>query len=121
MHEQKDLNVRAVAIFGGGLLVVAVLVHLGIAALFFAFRRSREQADLPPHPLAVSPAVPPAPRLEVAPPAALEALRRQEDELLKTYGWVDRARGRARIPITRAMELLESRGLPVRPSQPPAD
>ena len=121
MHETKDLNVRAIAIFGAVILGVGVLVHLAVAAQFFSYRRSAERQDPPPHPLAVRPAVPPAPRLEVAPHAALEALRRDEDALLKSYGWIDRPHGRVRIPLSRAMDLLEKRGLPVRPGQPPAD
>src|SRR5881394_2555704 len=120
MHERKDLNVRAVAWFGAGLLVVALLVALAVAAQFFAYERAEKRADPPPHPLARSPALPPPPRLEVAPRAALEALRREEDALLTSYGWVDRNQGRARIPISRAMELLEKRGLPVRPGHPTA-
>ena len=121
MHERKDLNVRAVGRFGAALLVVAVVVHLAVAALFFALRRSAERADAPPHPLAKSPAIPPEPRLEVAPRAALEALRREEDLLLNSVGWVDRPQGRVRIPVSRAMDLLEKRGLPVRSSHQPAD
>jgi hypothetical protein len=121
MHELRDLNVRFVALFGAGLLAVGLLLHIGVATLFSAFRRAEQRADRPAHPLAQTPALPPAPRLEVAPRAVLEALRREEDRMLHSYGWVDRAQGRVRIPIGRALELIEQRGLPVRPSPPPAD
>jgi hypothetical protein len=121
MHERKDLNVRAVAWFGAGLFAVGVLVHLAVGAQFFAYKRAAERGDPPPHPLASSPALPPPPRLEATSRAALEALRREEDALLNSYGWIDRNQGRARIPIARAMELLEKRGLPVRPGHPTAD
>jgi len=121
MHERKDLNVRAIAGFGAALLAVGILVHLAVGAQFFAYRRAEDRADTPPHPLATSPALPPPPRLEVAPRAALEALRREEEALLNSYGWVDRSQGRVRIHISRAMELLEMRGLPVRPGHPTAD
>jgi hypothetical protein len=121
MHETKDLNVRGVVIFAAALLVVGLLIHAGIAVLFGAYKRETDRADRPPHPLARTSAAPPAPALEVAPRAALEALRREEDALLHSYGWVDRARGRVRIPIARAMDLIEQRGLPVRPAPPPAD
>lgn len=40
-------------------------------------------------------------------------LHAREDLLLNNYSWVDRAQGRVRIPIDRAMELLAERGLPV--------
>jgi hypothetical protein len=121
MHETKDLNVRGVVRFAAALLVIGALLHAGVAALFGVYKRSTERADRPAHPLARTPAVPPSPRLEVAPRAALEALHREEETLLHSYGWVDRAQGRVRIPIERALELIEQRGLPVRPSPPPAD
>jgi hypothetical protein len=121
MHETKDLNVRGVVIFAAALLVVGILLHAGAAVLLSAYKRASDRGDQPPHPLARTPATPPAPRLEVAPRAALDALRREEDALLQSYGWVDRSQGRVRIPIDRALELIEQRGLPVRPAPPPAD
>ncbi len=51
----------------------------------------------------------------------LADLHAREDLLLDNYSWVDRAQGKVRIPISRAMELLAQRGLPVAPvvEQPP--
>jgi hypothetical protein len=121
VHEHRDLNVRRVGVFGAGLLIVGILVHLVVGAEFFAWRRAEDRADAPTHPLATIPALPPAPRLEVASHTLLDALRRDEETLLTTYGWVDRAQGRARIPVSRAMDLLEKRGVPVRPGHPTAD
>lgn len=37
-----------------------------------------------------------------------------EETRLQSYGWVDQDSGQARIPVTRAMELIAERGLPVR-------
>ena len=121
MHETKDLSVRGVVIFAAALLMVGLLLHVGIAALFDVYKRETDRGDRAPHPLARTSAGPPAPALEVAPRAALDALRREEDALLHSYGWIDRAQGRVRIPIDRAMDLIEQRGLPVRPAVPPAD
>src|SRR5205814_1122005 len=121
VHEKRDLNVRAVLRFALGLVIVAALLHGALLALFSAFRRAEERADVPPHPLATSPAIPPSPRLEVAPRAALEALHREEERLLNSYGWVDRAQGRVRIPLSRALDLVEKRGLLARTGAPPAD
>lgn len=121
MHEKKDLRVRAVVKFGAAVVVLAVVLHFAMVGLFGAFRRAEERADQPRHPLAPSPAVPPAPRLEVAPRAEIDALRREEKALLESYGWVDRANGRVRIPVARALDLLEKKGLPVRAGALPAD
>jgi hypothetical protein len=51
----------------------------------------------------------------------LENLRKDEDEKLSTYGWVDKNAGRVRIPIDRAMDLVVQRGLPVRAAAAPGD
>jgi hypothetical protein len=37
-----------------------------------------------------------------------------EEGQLQSYGWVDQDAGQARIPVSRAMELIAERGLPVR-------
>ena len=37
-----------------------------------------------------------------------------EEGRLQSYGWVDQDSGQARIPVSRAMELIAQRGLPVR-------
>ena len=42
----------------------------------------------------------------------LEQLRRKQQELLNSYGWVDRDAGVVRIPIERAMDLVGEKGLP---------
>ena len=55
--------------------------------------------------------LPPEPNLEANPTSGLAALRAREDALLTTYGWADSARGIARVPVARAMELyLERQG-----------
>jgi hypothetical protein len=50
------------------------------------------------------------------------ALRREEDAILTTYGWVDRQAGVVRIPIDVAMKQVLEEGFPVRQpdSAPPA-
>ncbi len=42
-------------------------------------------------------------------------LHAREDVLLENYSWADRSKGKLRIPIERAMELIAARGLPVAP------
>jgi len=43
-------------------------------------------------------------------------LHAREDLLLNNYSWADRSKGKVRIPIERAMELIAQRGLPVAPA-----
>ncbi len=58
---------------------------------------------------------PPAPTALPPTEFTYQQLKVQDDEVLNTYGWVDRAEGQVRIPITEAMRLIAERGLPVRP------
>lgn len=39
---------------------------------------------------------------------------------LETYGWVDEARGKARVPVAKAMDAVASGGLPVWSATPTA-
>jgi hypothetical protein len=43
-------------------------------------------------------------------------LHAREALLLENYSWVDQSKGKVRIPIERAMELIAQRGLPVAPA-----
>jgi hypothetical protein len=61
--------------------------------------------------------VPPAPRLQVMPAQELQQGRMATEEILRSYGWVNKEAEIVRIPITRAMELLVERGLPSRDEQ----
>lgn len=118
-HETTDISPRAVA---WGLVSVGVLVVLTALLLWGVFRYfAAQHARLDPeiHPLAVErPAEPPAPRLQPVPAVDMERMRRAEQQRLNSYGWVDRERGIVHIPIDRALELLEQRGLPARQPQP---
>jgi len=58
--------------------------------------------------------VPPEPRLQTTPREDLRELRAREEEILGSYGWVDKTTGVVRIPIDEAMKLTLQRGLPAR-------
>jgi len=104
-HEKTDMNPAYVAYFAAGLIVVAVLVQLGSWWMFHQFEQAQARRQTPPA-LVETPAPVPEPRLQISPQQDLEEMIRQEDEVLSTYGWIDRGRGIARIPIDRAMQLL---------------
>ena len=119
-HELSALNPRAIAIFGLALAVVVVACLIVAAWMFGFFAARRAQEDVMPSPLArVEP--PAGPVLQVNARSDLARRRAEEDTILSTYGWVDRATGAIRIPIDRAMQLLAERGLPAAggKSQPP--
>lgn len=113
-HEPRDINVRVIFGFGLALVIGAVVVHLGLYWLLWHYERTAAERAREISPIEVTPPMPPEPRLQVSPPADLAAMRAAEDEVLQSYGWIDKEENVVRIPIERAMELLAERGLPAR-------
>jgi hypothetical protein len=118
-HESYEVQLGPVVLFGLGLVIMTGLVFLLMCWLFTAFTARQAARDMPPSPLAQTrPALPPEPRLQIAPAQELQQLRADEDAALHSYGWVDQTAGIVRIPIERALDLVHERGLPVRPGVP---
>ncbi len=115
VHEESDVNVRAILGFGGGLLVVGVIVHVVLYLLFNLYTKQAAQAPRD-FPLSADyqQQAPPEPRLQAHPQEDLRQLRTHEDDILRGYGWVDRNAGIARVPIEEAMKMVVQRGLPAR-------
>lgn len=116
-HEVQDVEITPIVITGVVLAVVAGVILAISVGLFRYFTATAPQA--PPNPMVqeVQP-FPPVPRIEEHPATEVEQLRRQEDNILSTYGWADKKSGKVRIPIDRAMELQLQRGFPVRKEKP---
>jgi hypothetical protein len=115
-RETTDVQIRGVLLFGLGLLVTAVAIHV-LVWLLFSYFSGREAARVPPeYPLALGrdAQLPPEPRLQTNPREDLRLLRAREDEVLNGYSWVDRSAGIVRIPIDEAIKLTIARGLPAR-------
>lgn len=115
-HETSDAHFKSVLVTGVallGIMVLGLLVSWGVYAFFKehtaapgSHAETMTQPDLGK--------LPPGPNLQTDPHAALLVLRRAEDSVLLSYGWVDKDSGVVRIPIDRAMELLVKRGVPYR-------
>ena len=118
-HEESDVNIRGVLVFGGGLIVAAIVIHLVVGGLFkyFDIREAHQATPEYPLPAAQENRLPPEPRLQTNPRQDLADLRAREDEALAGYSWVDRNAGIVRIPIDEAIKKTLERGLPARPSQ----
>ena len=116
VHEESDVNVRAILMFGGGLLAVALVVHLFLFWLqgFYASRTERAETTLYPMAAGQQDQLPPQPRLQENPQQELQDLRAKQEALLTGYGWVNKEAGIARIPIEDAMRIVVERGLPAR-------
>jgi hypothetical protein len=117
-HETSDVSVGAVFGYGIGLTLAGVVVLFLVWLLFGYFSGREAGSGARQFPLAAEQQnrLPPEPRLQTNPKQDLIELRASEDAILKTYGWVDKAGGIVRIPISEAMKLTVERGLPSRPS-----
>ena len=114
-HELSDVNIRAILLFGAGLVASGIVISFLVWLLFGYF--TRREARVPSmYPLAATEEnrLPPEPRLQTNPRQDLRDLRTQEAATLNSYGWVDRNAGIVRIPVGDAMKLIVQRGLPAR-------
>jgi hypothetical protein len=122
--EQEDLSSRSALYFLAGLVLVCVVVYLIVFGMY-RFLDSYATAHQPPMSPMVTPEADtravtpenaetfPQPRLEENERTQFRSFIEDQDRKLATYDWVDKDRGTVRIPIDRAMELIEQRGLPV--------
>jgi hypothetical protein len=104
----QELNLGAILKFGIGLSLLMVGCAAIVWLLSSAFRSLEEAKDPVPggrQTLQKIPYAPPAPLLQPDPLQDIAILRAQEEEILTSYGWIDRDLGIARIPISRAIEL----------------
>jgi hypothetical protein len=114
-YEKTDA--RAGATFRAGLYILATMVVTALLVVpFYRLLARVETAAQPPAAevvkSAVSEPVASFPRLVESEPRVLAEFRAQEDALLTSYGWVEKDRGIARIPIDEAMKIVAARGLP---------
>jgi len=136
-YERRDISVAGVLYFLLALVIGGVMVHFIAQGLFKYLDNRFENSQPPASPLVKNAPsdtrrIPPqyngdyqkyledqfpAPQLEINERTELNDIRRREETILSTYGWVDQNAGTVHIPIDRAMDLLAQRGLPVRQQQ----
>jgi hypothetical protein len=56
--------------------------------------------------------LPPLPRLQTMPVQDLQAFLKAEADALEAWAWVDKDKGIAQIPVSRAIEIVAAQGLP---------
>jgi hypothetical protein len=110
-HERRDVNVRWMAYFGVGLVVLLSGSAALMLGLFGIFESERRRVDTPA-PLADTRPLPPGPRLQASPAQDMQELLATEHRLLHDYAWVDPSTGIVRIPIEQAMTFVVQQGLP---------
>ena len=112
-YEKTDANVRPLYQFLFWISVITLLTAIiawGILRGLETWRDSSSQRPVMAEPQAEQ--WPPAPRLQIREPVDLAVFRKEEAEILSTYGVVDREKGIYRIPIEEAIRLTLARGLP---------
>jgi hypothetical protein len=118
-HERSDVNITALMQFGIGLAALAV-VSFVLIWVFYHVMENVHGGPIAKTGLNVTAnALPPEPRLQQTPIADLKSMLDAQNQLLSTYGWIDRQHGVVRVPIDRAIDLLAQRGLPSRSTPGP--
>jgi hypothetical protein len=122
-YEKTDAP--AGATYRAGLYILGTMVLTALAVVpMYRFLGRAEVRTQEPAATALRPDSAPAagsfPKLLESEPAFLAAFRAQEAALLTTYGWVEKDRGIARIPVEEAMRLVAEHGLPTFPAAEPS-
>ena len=116
-YETSDASARTLLAWGAGLVLVLITAAVTTGLFFNALAAYAKRTDPKVSPLAATESsARPEPRLLEKEPEDLAAVRKDEDQVLRTYEWIDRERGVVRIPIERALELVAKEGLPSRPA-----
>jgi|ERR1041385_1247605 hypothetical protein len=112
MYEGRDVNASVIGWVAIGVVLSGLIIH-GVVKLSYAYFSRTQFAGTQPVTM-VKEAPKPArlPQLQVSPAQDLEQLQRADQQVLKTYGWVDRDKGVVRIPIGEAMKRVLEKGLP---------
>lgn len=120
-HEVTDVPARPLAQVAIAIAVLVVGSFLAMFILFRIFNYYQPLFDDPPHSLAAARQETTGPRIQIDPPRQKFDLRETEEQILSTYGWVNKDVGLARIPVDRAMELLAEKKamLNIRASEDP--
>jgi hypothetical protein len=120
-HEKRDIDVRVVVGFASALVIAGIVIHVFLWLLFDFFGHLETRGYPREYPMVQTTEMrlPPSPRLQDKPREDLKALRRQEDELLNSYTWINQQTGAVRIPIGEAMKMVVQQGFPVAPQPAP--
>jgi hypothetical protein len=112
-HESRDADIRKLTYLALGILALIIFGFVVTEIVFYVFV-GRQKVTAPRALFTAGARMPPPPRLQEHPGVDLQFYLNEQTQILDTYGWVDRQRGIARVPIAEAMTLLLQRGLPAR-------
>ena len=133
-YESRDLGAKAIVVFLIVLAISGILIELLVWGMLRFYNRMTVENNVPttgtsqlygqPYatPATGDPALRfPKPALQVDDVADMNKLKAENEEILNSYGWVDKNSGVVRVPIQTAIDQVAQKGLPVRQqsNQPP--
>jgi hypothetical protein len=119
--EVEDIRATPVLRFLVGLAITCVVVAFLLVAFYRGMRSYVASVQPPPpHMSFENDRQASGPLLQATPVTDFARQQAEEAKVLSTYGWVDQARGVARIPIEEAIRLTAERGLPRTAPEEPA-
>ncbi|GMV93165.1 MAG: hypothetical protein AMXMBFR82_29430 [Candidatus Hydrogenedentota bacterium] len=111
-YETRDVPGSLVFWSLTGLAIVTVISAIFVFGFFVYLRALPDKVTPTPSPFASDRMLPPTPRLQANPPLDLKEYNEKMDTARNTYGWVDKSKGVAHIPVDTALEIVAERGLP---------
>src|SRR5262245_18175713 len=104
-YELSDLSPRSVTLFAVVLaLVVTIVIFVTYSLVEHFHKVETTSRPAPAFPEGREPVA--RPRFWVTPQEEVKAMKADEDKMLQSYGWVDKQKGIARIPIDEAMKFV---------------
>lgn len=120
-YERSDANIKAVFGVAVGVLIFAIVCAAIVQGMFWMFEKSggetakpKTQRQATEKPIRNDN----EPPLQESPETDMIKYRAEENAKLSSYGWTDKGKGIARIPIEDAMKLTLQRGLPTSKAVP---
>ena len=114
-YEVTDVPNRPLLIFFGVTAAGLALISLAMIWVFGHYRTTERGGAFVAQPFENERPVPPSPQIQPDPRADIAHYLSSQQQILNSYGWVDKQNGIVRIPIDRAMELTLQKGLAARP------
>jgi hypothetical protein len=102
LPQSPNVATRRILVAAGGYLG---FVALGMIAMFFYIKADAPTAFMPPVERRF-----PQPSLQTSPQQDLAEILLKQRQSLSQYGWIDKSKGLARIPIDRAIDIVIARG-----------
>lgn len=110
-HEPSGVPLTGIVAFLVGLTVVSISTYLALGGMLRSFNRRDAAVPKVTRSTIDEEGLYPGPRLQQNDALDMAVFRESEVERLAGYGWVDREKGIARIPLERAIDIVAAQGI----------